>query len=222
MKFITEIDLRNLYKDEPFTVYNINSNIRLTPGARQFLLDRKIEILNNDFHEKKNIIEKQEPFMESKDKEDWRKNKLITKLNSVEALFFIIVEETLDRNLILAQEIIELSKVITGMKRALKYNTPIKDIHLNQFIKIDEEIPSQEIELDFDITDFHIQLERGRDILNLHRLRCLLEEIEPIVYQLWEYDDENIELYQNIIVNVNQVVNSLSQKIYCILGGVKC
>ena len=48
MKFITEEDLRDLYKKEPFMEYNLQEGERLTPGARQFLLDRGINLYDND------------------------------------------------------------------------------------------------------------------------------------------------------------------------------
>lgn len=216
MKFITEIDLRNLYKKQAFTVYNIDENIRLTPGARQFLLDRKIQIMKSEIHEVR------EESIGLKKKKNWRKMKLLTKLSSLEALFFIIVEETIGRDLILAQEIIKLSKEIRGIKESLENNTPIKDINFDANSKLEEKLSLKNMEVDIDITDFHIQLEKGRDILNLHRLRCGLEEIEPSVYQLWEYDDDKIELYENIIIKLHQLINRLSQEIYYILGGVKC
>ena len=42
MKFITEYDLRVQFNEQPFTDYQIEKNTRLTPGARQFLSDRRI------------------------------------------------------------------------------------------------------------------------------------------------------------------------------------
>ena len=43
MKFITENDLRALYKAQPFSSYDPKEGERLTPGARQFLIDRGIK-----------------------------------------------------------------------------------------------------------------------------------------------------------------------------------
>lgn len=40
MKFITEDDLRNLYKENPFASYELEPGSKLTPGARDFLSDR--------------------------------------------------------------------------------------------------------------------------------------------------------------------------------------
>lgn len=48
MKFITEDDLRDLYKKEPFMDYDLQPGERLTPGARQFLLDRGINLYDDD------------------------------------------------------------------------------------------------------------------------------------------------------------------------------
>ena len=42
MRFITEDELRTCYKKEPFTSYQLEDGIKLTPGARQFLQDRGI------------------------------------------------------------------------------------------------------------------------------------------------------------------------------------
>lgn len=39
MKYITEEDLRDLYRKAPFTKYDLEPGVRLTPGARQFLIE---------------------------------------------------------------------------------------------------------------------------------------------------------------------------------------
>ena len=43
MKFITESELRDIYRIHPFTTYEAEPGTRLTPGARQFLADRGIK-----------------------------------------------------------------------------------------------------------------------------------------------------------------------------------
>lgn len=43
MKFITESELRDIYRIHPFTTYEVEPGSRLTPGARQFLSDRGIK-----------------------------------------------------------------------------------------------------------------------------------------------------------------------------------
>ncbi|PMR92941.1 hypothetical protein C1M49_02470 [Streptococcus intermedius] len=48
MKYLTENDLRIAYRDIPFEVFTIRSNEKLTPGARTFLSDRKIKIIDDN------------------------------------------------------------------------------------------------------------------------------------------------------------------------------
>ncbi len=43
MKFITESELRDIYRIHPFTTYELEPGTKLTPGARQFLSDRGIK-----------------------------------------------------------------------------------------------------------------------------------------------------------------------------------
>lgn len=222
MRFITEIDLRYLYNDKAFTVYKIDRDVRLTPGARQFLTDKRIKILNNDISKKRDIIKKEKSDSIVKEKNDWRYKKLLAKINSLEAVFFLSIEEILDRDIVLAQEIAELSKAITKIKKSLKTKTLLEPFEFNECLGMKRDESLQELEFCFDITDFHIQLKGGKDILILHRLRCLLGEIEPVILELCEYNEEDIKLYQNISGNINQIINILSQKICCIVGGGKC
>ena len=44
MRFLTEEDLRLLYRNSPFAEYRIEPDTRLTPGGRQFLNDRGVRI----------------------------------------------------------------------------------------------------------------------------------------------------------------------------------
>ena len=67
MKFITENDLRALYKAQPFSSYDPKEGERLTPGARQFLIDRGINMyggrnLRRVLHDQQSLL-KQHPSM---------------------------------------------------------------------------------------------------------------------------------------------------------------
>ncbi|HFI0420803.1 TPA: hypothetical protein ACGOW9_002024 [Streptococcus suis] len=53
MKYITEDDLRLLYRDNPFKTFTIQAQTRLTPGAKTFLTDRRIPIID-DINNKSN------------------------------------------------------------------------------------------------------------------------------------------------------------------------
>ena len=45
MKVITELDLRDNFRKEPFETFTIHFPEKLTPAAFQFLTDRKIKII---------------------------------------------------------------------------------------------------------------------------------------------------------------------------------
>ena len=48
MKYITEFELRQKHKQEPFTDIVIPDETRLTPEAYQFLVDRRVHIAYQD------------------------------------------------------------------------------------------------------------------------------------------------------------------------------
>ncbi|MHB8170106.1 MAG: hypothetical protein ACYDG6_00970 [Thermincolia bacterium] len=47
MRVITETELREQYKQEEFTTFRLPDGVGLTPAARQFLTDRRIEVVND-------------------------------------------------------------------------------------------------------------------------------------------------------------------------------
>ena len=47
LKFITEEYLKDLYRKEPFINFDLKTNERLTPGGRQYLLDKGIKMNSN-------------------------------------------------------------------------------------------------------------------------------------------------------------------------------
>lgn len=48
MKFITEETLRTQYRQSPFESYRVEKDTRLTPGAYQFLVDRRVVVHYED------------------------------------------------------------------------------------------------------------------------------------------------------------------------------
>ncbi len=107
MKFITEEDLRDLYRKEPFTSYEIEPGARFTPGARQYLMDHGINMLNNDSYPKTSNINEKPQALQIK---NWKKKKLSSSMRSVEALFLQTEEELLGGDVSLAQKVIDLGQ----------------------------------------------------------------------------------------------------------------
>jgi len=220
MKFITEGDLRDLYKIEPFTAYDLESNARLTPGARQFLTDRGINMLNGASGTRTVKAKKSAELPESKN--NWKKLRLYSLLKSIDALFLLTVEELLSRDVCLAQITLKLNRQFSCIKNTVKNNGTVENLSCSECTGINENNFSDSLEDCFEITDFHMQLEKGREILILHRLRCALQEIEPVAQELSCSSEDEKKLFEEIVCKVNQIINSLSQLICSAVGGEKC
>lgn len=212
MKFITEGDLRDLYNKEPFTEFNLEFATRLTPGARQFLQDRKINI---------NVRTEQSAAVPSS-KNSWKELKLYSKLKSIEALFLLTGQELLGKDVCLAQKTVQLNKQFSSIKNAIKNKCTVENLSCSECPGINEDNFTTCLDDCFEITEFHIQLEKGREVLILHRLRCALQEIEPLAMELSESSKEENRMYEEMIGKVNQIINSLSQIICSLIGGGKC
>ena len=70
----------------------------------------------------------------------------------------------------------------------------------------------------FDITEFHMQMENGREMLLLARLRS---ETEILVIEVEEMTGDD-KLKQQLAAKLNQIVNVLSQMICKAMGGKEC
>ncbi len=83
MKFITEETLRQFYDENPSFEYVLESAERLTPGARQFLLDRGV-----------NLYEKiQSPTIRTLQNDNSEQKKFLLKLNVLQIEYLMSVRE---------------------------------------------------------------------------------------------------------------------------------
>ncbi|MEW9095991.1 MAG: cobalamin adenosyltransferase [Clostridiaceae bacterium] len=219
MKFITEEYLRDLYKKEPFNTYELNQGERLTPGARQYLSDRGIKMLNEVSCNNKKISEvKQSKTLPVGNNNN--KKKLCYKLKSVEALFLVTSSDILNEDIILAQNIIALGKKITNIRKFIEGKSQLESLSCQECAGINSTNFYDGIDDCFEITEFYVQLEKSKEILKLHTLRCVLHELDPYVIEVYEEDDNN--LGKEVIKNINSIINSLSQMICSIIGGKRC
>ena len=222
MKFITEDDLRDLYKIEPFTTYEIEPGTRITPGARQFLADRGINMFDEDIFKKKPDSSSKKNTGITEGKGNCKNKKLKSKMNSMEALFLLTGEELLSRDVCLAQKVINLSKQFTCIKKVAEGKGVAENLNCEKCTGINEECFSDYLDECFEINEFHIQLEKGKEILLLNRLRCELQEIEPVLLELYENCEDKNAPCEDIIKKLNQISNTLSQLICSAFGGEKC
>ncbi|MBP1743040.1 MAG: hypothetical protein H6Q58_18 [Firmicutes bacterium] len=215
MKFITEEDLRDLYRKEPFTAYELEQGARLTPGARQFLSDRGISMQDNVSAAKKDSAKPDKASA-------GEKKKLGCMMKSTEAIFLMAGEELLRGDAVLAQSVIDLGRQFTCIKNAFNNSGAIDNLSCRECTGISEKNFSEDLDDCFEINESHIQLKKGRDIIVLHRLRCNLRELEAGILEMCDGRAGENDLCRELTGKINQIVNTLSQMICSVVGGKIC
>lgn len=217
MKFITEDDLRDLYKKQPFMDYDLQPGERLTPGARQFLLDRGINLYDDDQFANPGIAggvsgRPAKPLTGAKQR------KYRSRMKSLQALFLLTAEDLTKCDVCMAQRITELYRQFKSLGSAADGKCETAEIICSACTGINDDNFSQCIGSCFEITEFHMQLEKGHQILVLERLRAQLEEMDADLADLLE----NRELHDSVSRELNRIINTLSQMICSAVGGTEC
>ncbi|HWQ77302.1 MAG TPA: hypothetical protein VN381_00730 [Anaerovoracaceae bacterium] len=212
MKFITEGELRDRYRKEPFTAYGLPPDAKLTPGARQFLTDLRIDMHGDGASRQ-----------ESAGKYGRQTKRLIARLKSLESLFLLTCKELLDEDAFLAREILGLESLFSGISAAVEGTGQLQEVPCEGCTGISSEDFDKDVGDCFDITEFHMRLGNGAEILKLHRLRCALREVEAFLQEVYEESgrEENVP-YAEILYRINIIVNFLSRMICMAVGGKKC
>lgn len=236
MKFITEEYLRDLYRKEPFNTYKLEEGQRLTPGATQYLSDKKIKINGND-SKVKNDVSKNNKIVSKgiEDKElennqnemikNFRnrnlnlKNAIYYKFKLIESEFLMTSSEILGEDIFLAQNIISLGRKISNIRNVLSGKGTLETITCSECSGINSSNFTKDIDDCFEITDFYIQLKNSSSILKMNKLRCALQELQVEIIEIDINDDD---LKNRIMDNVNSIINSLSQLICLAVGGKEC
>lgn len=232
IKFITEEYLRDAYKKEHFETYEIEQGKRLTPGAAQYLSDKRIKINNNASNIKMDVSKnnkfqikgtenKQDKTVEEVVDMDFKfKKKLCLRLKSIEAKFLITSSEILEEDVFLAQNIINLSKRLSNIRKAVDKKDDFETVYCKECTGMSSSNFTSELDDCFEITDFHMQLKKGKIILEMHILRCSLQELQVEILETFEND--NTDVKNKIVERVNLIINSLSQLICSAVGGKEC
>ncbi len=221
MKFITEDDLRTIYKGNPFTSYEIETGTRLTPGARQFLQDRHIAVYSADgtaMQEGDGIAVggwNRNRSNAGGTPDLLNKKRLAAALESTGGLFLQTASELLDRDPVLAQKVLGLADNFNDIKQMNEEGKSFSALPCTPCSGINQDNFSSDLGDCFAITGFHIQMAKGKEILLLHRLRCALYEFQVV---LLETHCTNKEIPER----VNQIINTLHQMICIAFGGDGC
>jgi len=219
MKFITEEDLRTIYKDKPFTSYEIETGTRLTPGARQFLQDRHIAVYSADgtaMQEGDGVVVGQYNRNRNGGTPDLLNIKrLEAALKSTNAVFLETASGLLDKDPVMAQKVLELADNFSDIKKMHEEGRSFPALACTPCSGINADNFSSDLGDCFEITSFHLQIPKGKEILLLHSLRCALYEFQVV---LMEVHCTNKEIPER----VNQIINTLHQMICIAFGGDGC
>lgn len=213
MRFITENDLRARYKTQPFTSYEPQDGERLTPGARQFLIDRGI----NMYGECPKPAQSPKPVKETA-AEDTARKQLKLKLEALRIDFLFAVKALLASDVEMAQQLTALGRQLSLLPLALDGKCEVADLHCQPCAGITPENMSQELGDCVDVSEFCMQLEQAQTLLELAKLRNSLR-----LFQL-ELSATGIDepLKETLGGKINQIINRLSQMICTTKGGKEC
>lgn len=215
MKFITEADLRAIYKANPFTSYTLPAEARLTPGARQYLLD-----LGVDMYERKKespIAEKSVVTTETSIRE-LEKEWLLLKIKCLKPNFLLTAQDLTTLDVLLAQQVTDLGRQFCLLALYVEGKCEVADLCLVPCAGMDEDNFDKALDECVTIGEFHLQLENGRALVLLSRLRSevalFAKEIEMRALQG--------DCVTTLITKLNQIANKLSQLICSAIGGTAC
>jgi ethanolamine utilization cobalamin adenosyltransferase len=221
MKFITEEYLRDLYRKEPFNTYKLQQGQRLTPGAAQYLSDKRITMNDDDSKKNKDVSQdNQTETIKQEENNNLNLKKLCCKLKSMEAVFLVTSSEILREDIILAQNIINLGRKISNIRNVVEGKGALESIYCKECTGMNSLNFMTELDDCFEITEFHMQLEKSGVILKMHTLRCALGELQFEIIDTYKNDDDGLK--NRIMENTNSIINSLSQLICSAVGGKEC
>ena len=145
-------------------------------------------------------------------------------MKSTEALFLSMEQQLLQKDVLIAQNVINVSKEFSSIRKFAEGGTFTESVCVQKCTGINEENLCCDLGDCFEITEFHLQLEKSKEIVGLHRLRCELRELEPIVYEAYTSNDneEDINLCHEIVRKINKLINVLSHMICMAVGGKEC
>lgn len=213
MKFITENDLRAQYKAQPFTTYQPKSGERLTPGARQFLLDRGIDL----YSDQKRPPQQSKPAKQP-DAAAPSQQLLRLKLEALRLRFLLTTKEVLEGDVFLAQQLTALGRQLSLLVLFVDGKCEVADLYCDPCEGMNDDNFAQPLGDCVEVTEFCMQLENGRQLLLLSALR---NDLRIFVCELAALGEAS-EQIGVLSAKVNQLINRLSQMICTAMGGRVC
>lgn len=210
MKFITEYDLRARFNEQPFTDYIIEKNTRLTPGARQFLSDRRITLLEDGAEACEAADSKKDSLAIAK---------LLSDVEVLEAEFLVITSQIIETDIEIAGQMSKAGHEFGRIKTLLTDGAADINISFEGCTGMDKDHFGKDLGNCFDITDFYIQSPNGKIIVQMNALRAKIRAMRLSAAEALSADREE-KRQEAVTEAVNQIINKLSQLI-CMAAGVK-
>jgi ethanolamine utilization cobalamin adenosyltransferase len=221
MKFITEMELRDLYKTEPFTSFVLEPHLKITPGARQFLVDRGVKLIQAKISDDKSPDQSKTKPVQGSDQ--WSLQRLRGRMESIESLFLLVGADLLSYgDAFLAQEVMELGKSFRDVKNAEREQIAPGNIKFWEWTEAEIKNCSNNLGKYFEVNEFHMQLANGKTIALLNHLRVSLREVEPAILEAYWQEEQETCLREDLIEKVNLIINILCIMMWKCLGGQKC
>lgn len=218
MIFITEMELRANYRQNPFTYFELAEGCRLTAEARQFLVDRCIEI--------QDTIAKSEPQKErveatANDEENPTLSagieKITLRLRTQRARVMVVGQCLLAEAPFLAEEVLSIASYLQEVEGALREQ---QTLPLAPFKRCSA-VCGDALQCDngdcFPISNFHVQLPKGKQITLLHALRC---EVREQLFNRVDYLEEGA--VKDYKCALHRVINFLNFLVCHSVGAKEC
>ena len=142
------------------------------------------------------------------------KEKIDYKLKSLEALFLLTAEEFIRKKLDLAEKILILEMEVKSIRKTLEGKVQNNSFDCIACTGINRDNIATDLGDCFEISTVHLKDTRIREILLMHQLRCVANEVKVDLVE-WNGSRE-------INGKLNIIINTLSQMIWSKVGGTTC
>ncbi|MBM7854171.1 ethanolamine utilization cobalamin adenosyltransferase [Desulfohalotomaculum tongense] len=220
MKFITEMELRDLYKIEPFATYVLEPDTKITPGARQFLIDKRVTLVQAKCGDNKKLNTGESNQTQVGDSQCALK--LRRKMEYIESLFFLIAAELLHSgDAVLSEEVLALGKCFRNVRTAEREQVPPENIDFWGWSEEEIKKRFDNLEKYVEISEFHVRLKNGKEMALLNHLRASLRELEPAILETYWNEEKQVCSRQDLIDALYLIINILCVMMWKCLGREK-
>jgi ethanolamine utilization cobalamin adenosyltransferase len=229
LRFITEMDLRKLYRQEGFTTYSLENGTKLTPGAKQFLADRRVCFESSAAHKKiRHVFEKECVPNTSKNLEeidfssDWLLLKLFRYMEYVESLMLLAASHFYcNGETVLSEEISEMGKQIhQAVDNCQQGRNPE---HITFWGSTEEELhlKCKQLKHTFCWKNLPENIKKRENVLLLHHLCASIRNIEPLLLEIQYHKTVTSDWYRGLQVLLQSLVDILCIMIEKYMRGKK-